>query len=118
MSDQIEDFENENLLASFKFRLANKSIESYSNLDLLMNSQRKCIKERCLGDANDELLTIEKMRKCEQNCETGIREVLKMQEGHTEVSRLTYAKNIQRCLQIHANGMNEGQLRQIGMGSD
>lgn len=104
MTDKIEDFETENLLASFKFRLTDKSVDGYANLDTLLSSQRKCIQERCLESG----LSIDKMRKCEQNCEVGLGEVLAMQQGHTEVSRLTYAKNIQRCLQIHANGINEG----------
>jgi hypothetical protein len=41
------------------------------------------------------------LRNCVSNCETGTQEVLKMQHKHAEVARLTYAKNIQRCLSIH-----------------
>jgi hypothetical protein len=42
------------------------------------------------------------------NCETGAREVLKMQSKHAEVGRLTYTKNIQRCLTIHGTPNTEG----------
>lgn len=41
------------------------------------------------------------LRNCTKNCETGIQEVIKMQQKHVEVGRLTYSKNIQRCLSIH-----------------
>jgi hypothetical protein len=41
------------------------------------------------------------MLNCVRNCETGVQEVVKMQQKHVEVARLTYSKNIQRCLSIH-----------------
>ena len=46
---------------------------------------------------------IKGLRNCSKNCETGIEEVLKMQQKHVEVARLTYSKNIQRCLSIHGS---------------
>ena len=41
------------------------------------------------------------MQACVENCETGQREVLKMQQKNAEVARLTYTKNILKCEQIH-----------------
>lgn len=37
------------------------------------------------------------MQACVENCETGQREVLKMQQKNAEVARLTYTKNILKC---------------------
>jgi len=36
-----------------------------------------------------------------RNCEVGTQELIKLQQKHVEVARLTYSKNIQRCLSIH-----------------
>lgn len=49
------------------------------------------------------------MHKCAENCKTGTEEILKMQQKHVEVARLTYAKNIQRCLSIHGSISSEGE---------
>jgi hypothetical protein len=53
------------------------------------------------------------------NCETGAREVLKMQSKHAEVGRLTYTKNIQRCLNIHGTpnteGLQDEDLNPVGL---
>lgn len=54
-----------------------------------------------------EEASLDWFRNCAKNCEVGTSEVLKMQQKHTEVARLTYAKNIQRCLSIHGNPMIE-----------
>jgi len=47
------------------------------------------------------------LKQCANNCAVGTGEIMKMQQRHTEVARLTYSKNIQRCLNIHGNPDNE-----------
>ena len=97
---EIGDFETENLMATFKFRLTHWTLNQYSKLDQVLLFEKNCLKSRCLAEPTDSL---EDFRKCVLNCETGQREVLTMQFKHAEVARLTYAKNIQRCLSIHGN---------------
>ena len=58
--------------------------------------------EKCLS-ASRQIDSLDEMTKCVENCEAGMKEILTMQQKHAEVSRLTYAKNISRCLQIHGN---------------
>jgi hypothetical protein len=47
------------------------------------------------------LKSLPEFKACVANCETGLQEIVKMQQKHVEVARLTYSKNIQRCLSIH-----------------
>ena len=44
-----------------------------------------------------------------RNCETGLREALKLQFKHAEVSRLTYARSVKKCLLIHNGTFLENQ---------
>ena len=96
----IADFETENLMATFKFRLADWSLSQYSVMKELLESEKACLEDKCLSSPIDNY---EEFRRCVVNCETGQREVFSMQEKHAEVARLTYAKNISRCTLIHGN---------------
>jgi hypothetical protein len=95
------------LLARYKFRLTNWTLDQYASLADVLQSQKQCLQVRCL-DQQAELATYDLFERCMHNCETGAREVLKMQSKHAEVGRLTYTKNIQRCLSIHGTPNTEG----------
>ena len=112
---EIGDFETENLMATYKFRLTHWTLNQYSTLDQVLQSEKNCLKARCLADQTENL---EEFRKCITNCETGQREVLTMQYKHAEVARLTYAKNIQRCLSVHGNLPEDGEERLTEEDSD
>ena len=49
--------------------------------------------------------------KCISNCNVGTQEVLKLQHKHAEITRLTYSKNIARCMQIHLDVTAKGQIK-------
>lgn len=105
-SINIADFETENLMATFKFRLAEWTLSQYGMMGQLLDNEKNCLKDKCLSDPIDDY---DEFRKCVVNCETGQREVLTMQEKHAEVARLTYAKNISRCTNIHGNVPTESE---------
>ena len=100
----IADFETENLMATFKFRLADWTLGQYGTMKQLLESEKNCLQNKCLTDPIEDY---DEFRKCVVNCETGQREVLTMQEKHAEVARLTYAKNISRCTNIHGSVPSE-----------
>ena len=100
----IADFETENLMATFKFRLADWTLSQYGTMKQLLESEKNCLQDKCLTDPIEDY---DEFRKCVVNCETGQREVLTMQEKHSEVARLTYAKNISRCTNIHGSVPSE-----------
>ena len=102
MTDQIQDFETENLIATQKFRLTNWTLSQYESYLALMQSQKACVAQTCM-----HLTSLDSFQKCLYNCEAGQREVLRMQQKHAEVARLTYAKNIARCEQIHGTPSEE-----------
>ena len=60
-----------------------------------------------VDDPDSELAVFQ---RCVQNCETGLRELTKMQQKHAEVSRLTFARNIARCEKIHGQVPNYEHL--------
>ena len=78
----------------------------------LLKATQDCEQKRCTKIANDlKPENLEALEHCVRNCTTGIREVMKQQHQHCEVSRLTYAKNISKCLEIHAEGLSKQSLK-------
>ena len=51
----------------------------------------------------------DKFNKCAKDCSVGAQEVFRMQRAHAEVTRLTYARSIARCLEIHADGATSAE---------
>lgn len=49
MTDEIGDFETENVIAAFKFRLTNWTLDQYASLTDVLSSEQRCLKQRCLG---------------------------------------------------------------------
>ncbi|TNV79017.1 hypothetical protein FGO68_gene2122 [Halteria grandinella] len=70
----------------------------------VLSSQKNCLQMRCL---KEQSASPHEFMNCVKNCETGVQEVIKMQQKHVEVGRLTYTKNIQRCLSIHGGPSND-----------
>ena len=104
MTEEIEDFETENLISTFKFRLTNWTLDQYAHMGEILGSQKNCLKDKCLGVKNEQKFTnFADLQHCVKNCEAGIGELLAMQNKHCEVARLTYIKNISRCEIIHGN---------------
>jgi hypothetical protein len=48
MTDTIEDFETETLIARYKFRLAHWTLENYGSWSTLLNSEKQCLQVKCL----------------------------------------------------------------------
>ena len=71
----------------------------------VLTSQSNCMKDKCL-QPGQEWQDFAELQSCVKNCEAGMGEILTMQTKHAEIARLTYAKNISRCEQIH------GRVRQ------
>ena len=76
------------MISNFKFRLTNWTLDQYSSLSDVLQSQKNCLKLRCLrefadqkpgegGVSTDKYLS--DFTNCVQNCETGAQEVMKMQ---------------------------------------
>jgi hypothetical protein len=80
MVEEIQNFETELLLATFKINLTQFSIKSYSSLIEPLSYQASCLKERCLPlQSKGSVEELDSMLKCVTNCETGLRELQKMQ---------------------------------------
>eukprot|EP00347_Sterkiella_histriomuscorum_P003353 403364618 len=117
------DFETENLISNTKFRLTEWTINQYQTFTEILQSEKNCLEKKCLAqytkddinESQNPLSLMDSLHKCVQNCETGTQEILKMQATHAEVARLTYAKNIQRCLSIHGN---IGNTEDLNIGED
>lgn len=71
----IADFETENLMATFKFRLTNWTLDQYSSMAQILQSEKNCLEAKCFADPIENY---DEFRKCVVNCETGQREVLAM----------------------------------------
>ena len=78
-------------------------------MDELFNSVKRCQQDKCLSFA--EHGDLEKLEDCVKNCTVGVREVQELQTKHAEVTRLTYLKNIERCLSINSGGISRAALR-------
>ena len=62
--------------------------------------------------SNQDINKVEKsFKNCVKECTNGASEVIKMHKKHSEVSRLTYSRNIIKCLEIHAHGATKNNLR-------
>ena len=92
----------------------------------ILKQQKACEERRCLRilqeGVNDKLSDAdsvqERFLKCEKDCSVGTKEVVEMHKKHAEVTRLTYTKNIQRCMQIHANGASSKEALVSDDGDD
>ena len=118
MSESVTDFETQNLMCHFKFNLANYSIKQYSSMKEILSQQSSCHSSRCMPMLSKDPWTLEeieqiqnKFLKCSKECQVGTNEVLAMHKKHFEVTRLTYTKNITRCMQIHADASSKEGLQ-------
>lgn len=78
MSEEIGDFDTENVIANFKFRLTNWTLDQYASVSEVLSSQKNCLQMRCLREFKDGQGDFAEFSKCVKNCETGIDEVIKM----------------------------------------
>ena len=53
MTEHIQDFETENLISTYKFKLTNWTLDQYANMNELLTSQKNCINSKCL-DGNKQ----------------------------------------------------------------
>ena len=79
--------------AYYKFIMTDQSLKQYQKTNELMLAQSNCEKQRCLklAEGMQSDADVEELQACVKNCSTGFREVLKMQNKHAEISRITYA---------------------------
>ena len=77
MTEEIQDFETENLIGTFKFKLTDWTLSQYSSMTDILNSQRRCLKAKCLGTKSNGK-SFEEFQSCIRNCETGMSEILTM----------------------------------------
>ena len=86
--------------------------EGIKNLEYQSANDQKGI------ESKDVDKVFEKFNKCTKDCTHGAKEIFKMQKRHAEVTRLTYSRNIARCLEIHADGATSAESLPMDNGVD
>ena len=100
---QLTDFETKNMMCHLKMVLTEHTLNQYAQMQELLTHQKLCENTKCeklLDNADPSLPNngLDPYLRCVKDCSTGMREVLKMQKQHSEITRLTFGKNIARCL--------------------
>ena len=102
----IDSFDAKSLMAHFKFDMTLYTLNIYTDNSDSLAAYKICQKDKCMPILDQAIQSCEigRFKTCIKDCQFGADKVIEMQREHAEVARLTYAKNIARCMQIHADG--------------
>ncbi|CAI2383367.1 unnamed protein product [Moneuplotes crassus] len=111
MAGQLQ-YDIERMKCMFKFNLTQESIDTYLDGKEFYRNERIC-KRSCLDffekepDTDDILTYSSKFDHCIKDCETPTKTFIKMQKKHTDIARLTYNKNIEKCQEMYSNAPSD-----------